>query len=1115
MTKKHFSWLLLAMGLMVCQNTLAWNLWVCGTEVTKNGQTINPSGKTSGTIKYTGNATSGTLTLTNVKFSSTSFTQFILNKLSNLTIKFEGTCSITNAGTVIDSFQDLTIDGGRGYCADVTLTESNDLDTDDYCGIWIHDTKQLTIHDIHLSVYAKKFAMCGSRGGDYPNQAKLTMRVADVYASISTSLSGYGAYMYFSSISLDNDDTRWYTSGANFNSSKHGICNSSGTLLKTVSTYNALMVGNVIVPIGYGTDITLYPNGLSSGTIKFNDSDSKKLTLSSVNASLGYYKIVDNNWIDDLIVWVSGTNTLTGIWGLIRSYKSLHIEGDLADYTKNKLSLTRTSTSSSYGIGAYGSYLKIRYLTLDVKNPGDAIIGNSSSTALTISNSNVHAEGSDYSKTDDNGNTTNYTGSGINKFKSCTLTNDRVATNYTCFRPSKNAFAQSTGYIVKTVDIKVPTTSYNVWVLGQQLTDVDREYPGIDGLTGSVKYDVTNKKITLSGATITAPSSDTNTGLKFSANAANVVELSDDNKINVNAANAIWSYDGNVTIQGTGGLTATSKGSYSCYYAYGATAITFNVSKPVYMTGGTYGISSGSNGCTLYLKKAADASDYFFKGTTKSPISNFDNLSFTNMDFYTSGTYYDTSAKLLKKNGNTDFPADTYVDIDAVTTYYDIWVVGRRLNDINSRYGLGSPNINGPTTAVAYNSSSKTLTLNGGTLTYGNDNVIDMRVSGATINVTGNNKTDIRETGSNYGIYTTQDLTITGTAQLDFNGNSSKNGIYISNGKVLTIKNCYYLWTYFIDGNSTGSLVVDNSKVYTSGYIHNISSLTLKNGVGIVSPQLAKFDSSKKCIVDKSGNKVAGITINKLEDYGVTVCGTSVTNANNNDVLGNGVFAYNASSKRLTVSGNASYSSNVIYNRSVSGLEIYFAKNSTLTTTSSSTAIYLESSTKLTSASSAAVNITSQQGKAMYLYDGNSSGLTLTFQNIPNMTLTASTYGIYSNNSKCTLNFNSCSKVKVAANGTLITGWKSINLSGCKITDPAGATVKNGTVYYNNKVLSNDELTIRAVATDIDMVETDGIEEQETPKAVYDTEGRQLPEMQRGINIIRMPDGTIRKVMKK
>lgn len=1098
------------MGLLAAQNVAAatnYDLYVGGQRVTSDNKgNIKPSTSSwlkSGKITY--DPSTSTLTFTNVNLKIDVDQYAVKNTgITDLTIRFVGNDSIRSYGTVIYSAHNLTISGGYGYCASAYLEFNNPDASHTGAVIYVRNGKNLTVADCHLTMKGNKAGIYGETVSDNnANGGECYFETAHVKLTING--TGYAsAIHHFKKIYCRTNDT-YFKDGRKY--SNYMITDSSGNRVSSVETENWCYIDNVIVPNFGGDDWLILHPANTSGTVKWRQTD-KRLVLEGCSYS-GSNAFINNNSIDNLWIYVGGTNNIapSSSQYVIYTKKSMKILGNYTTYTSNVLNAT-SKGASCIRIDGSGS-LSFQNLVATVKSLYTPMYGNgSSSLSINKCQINTTATGS---------GTSLY---GISNFGSCTMTDARCWNAQGCFRKAKKAFATPSA-IIKDVDIRVPTTYYDVYVLGQQLTNVDKSYPGIEGLTGSVVYDSDNKMIKLNNVEITPPSGDTNVGLKFYGSAASVVDLTGTNKIKA-ANNAIWSVSGDVTFQGSGSLTAeVTSGSYSCYYVGTASQITFNVESPVYFTGGTYGIYSSSESCKLKLQKASGNTDYFFKGINEGPIKNFADLTLSGVDFYTVGTYYDKTNRVLKRNDGQNFPANTYVDIDAYSTQYSIWVVGRKLNDVNAR-GLGSANITGPNTAVTYDSTNKILTLNGGTLYCNTDHVIDVREPGVTIKVIGSNKTDIRQTKSSYtsteshqyGINTTENLTITGTAQLDFNNNGDYNGINISSGKVLTIKDCYYVWTYFINGNSTGSLVVDNSHVYTNGYMHNLANLSLLNNVGIINPQLAKFDSSKKCVVNKDGVKCNSVRINKLESYGLYVCGTAVTNANNKDVLGNGVFVYDPSNKKLTVSGNASCSNNnIIYNPSVSGLEIYFSKTCTLTDTDTgSSAIYLGASTTFTSASNARVNITGSNYNGIYAYDSNT---TITFDKVPNMNITANGYGICSYSNSNVLNIKS-SYMSVDATSSVISGWKSINLTGCKITSPSGAKVVGGKVTNSSgSVLTNKKVIIEGVATGIDDVEAAPETELATPEAIYDTEGRQIQDMKRGVNIVRMPDGTIRKVMKK
>ena len=86
---------------------------------------------------------------------------------------------------------------------------------------------------------------------------------------------------------------------------------------------------------------------------------------------------------------------------------------------------------------------------------------------------------------------------------------------------------------------------------------------------------------------------------------------------------------------------------------------------------------------------------------------------------------------------------------------------------------------------------------------------------------------------------------------------------------------------------------------------------------------------------------------------------------------------------------------------------------------------------------------------------------------------------------------------------------------GTKIVDPDGgyfSSSKYGVVKSDGSTLASPVVFADKTSTAIDGITTDADAEV---IGIYDAQGRRLEEMQQGINIIRMSDGTTRKVIRK
>ncbi|MBQ2128053.1 MAG: hypothetical protein II429_02885, partial [Prevotella sp.] len=86
---------------------------------------------------------------------------------------------------------------------------------------------------------------------------------------------------------------------------------------------------------------------------------------------------------------------------------------------------------------------------------------------------------------------------------------------------------------------------------------------------------------------------------------------------------------------------------------------------------------------------------------------------------------------------------------------------------------------------------------------------------------------------------------------------------------------------------------------------------------------------------------------------------------------------------------------------------------------------------------------------------------------------------------------------------------------GTKIVDPDGgyfSSSKYGVVKSDGSTLASPVVFADKTSTAIDGITTDADAEV---IGIYDAQGRKLEEMQQGINIIRMSDGTTKKIIKK
>uniref|UniRef100_A0AB33J8E7 Uncharacterized protein n=1 Tax=Prevotella sp. GTC17260 TaxID=3236796 RepID=A0AB33J8E7_9BACT len=234
------------------------------------------------------------------------------------------------------------------------------------------------------------------------------------------------------------------------------------------------------------------------------------------------------------------------------------------------------------------------------------------------------------------------------------------------------------------------------------------------------------------------------------------------------------------------------------------------------------------------------------------------------------------------------------------------------------------------------------------------------------------------------------------------------------------------------------------------------------------------------------------------------------------DITGRGISGkvhYNAQTKTLTLDN-----AHITHDRSVvenldEGLTIVIKGNCSITTRGKNFFAALSTSNSMTIKGEGTLTVTSP-GTAITPVFGNNITVT-----IDGCTLIANggTSGI-DGSKKHKLHIRNAT---VKATGSIygsITGWTEITLENCKLLTPIGAAigaysgakavVKGGTVVKGEvEIVPKSNLIINGI--DQPNTETDA-----TPVAIYSADGRQLSKMQRGLNIVKMSDGTTKKIIR-
>jgi len=225
---------------------------------------------------------------------------------------------------------------------------------------------------------------------------------------------------------------------------------------------------------------------------------------------------------------------------------------------------------------------------------------------------------------------------------------------------------------------------------------------------------------------------------------------------------------------------------------------------------------------------------------------------------------------------------------------YNLFVAGTQVTDINQDDVLGDG-------TVSYDPETNTLTLTNANIETDDSRVVNAEsMPGLSIKLVGENILTGAEDGIRFS--TLEPSTIEGPGTLQVSGGVGIRGdkFTICGGANVTVEGTSR-WAIFGQLTVSGEETVVAMKSAESAYYG--SSLTLNDGLGIVQPQGARFDSDEKGILDAEGNPVKNewVVIRKIETYPIWIAGTQVTSLNQADVLGDGTVSYDAETNTLTL----------------------------------------------------------------------------------------------------------------------------------------------------------------------------------------------------------------------
>jgi hypothetical protein len=574
-------------------------------------------------------------------------------------------------------------------------------------------------------------------------------------------------------------------------------------------------------------------------------------------------KLILNEGVEDLIIFTASDSKLSGPTTIVSVAANTIFSGP------GKLTL-----QSADGTAIVVSNFKaVNFEEANVDITGFKAFMNTGSTGLlTFKYSTVHA------KTQ---NTAFMCYAGF-AFDDCEITQPEGGTIQN-FR-----IVDSEGNDATEVTIEPKVETYDLKIFGQQVTS--RNAADILG-DGAFSYDAENKVLTISG--------DGNGDHAVSSEIAGLtVKVTKD--VTLTTTNAGCTFEENVTITGPGKLTVKSEED-CCIYAINATVTIDNMTISV---DGKWGFAGWPASEHLIVRN----SKIYAKGW-EGAICDFSSIPIEGCEITQPEGGHIDGGNIVDSEGNVA----TEVTISYYETY-GILICGTQVTSVNAHDILGDG-------AFSYDDDNKVLTVKGDASS--NTTVISINFYGVTVRV----ENDVTLTSS--GNVLRNATVIEGPGSLTL---ISTEGTPLWRDGYLTIRNTT-VNAYGLGGIAANpdylspELIIENANVHakgtTNGAIYDFNSIVLKD-CELTLPEHGYIDGGT--IRDSEGHMAKEVIIKALKKYDLSICDTRVTSDNASDVLGDGVFSYDAENNVLTISGNhVEEEPKYIIENSIDGLTINVA----------------------------------------------------------------------------------------------------------------------------------------------------------------------------------------------
>lgn len=1070
-------------------SALSYGLYICGKQVEGNDSTFNVT--EDGKIKY--DPLTRTLTLRDVVLRDT-LCAIHNARIDGLTILVEGTDSIFTTGADGLLLERRTVIRSTGHDGLLCIStgKAKDATVANEAALRVTGGSTLLITDCYMKMSSDGYALKSDK------LDSLSIVTAEVTAQTRTArrscIDGF-RNMTLTAVNASGHEI--------WNPKTRTLCTPLDSLpVQSTLIQGDLYVGRYIVDVSQTAKeqtITDRSTGLTRGTLKYNGLY-QQLTLANATLRVDGTYAIRNTAMRFFGIYVQGADTISATGSDV-----LHMLCSTTIHGSGRLSsrlVVKGTGSGIYQAGQPLGYgLSISDVDLQVEASAQGIYGQADYSRLAFDNAHVRVRCT----------TGQSAFKAISGFIACTMTADDSA-NGTAWRRATGSFDRNDGTTAREVLIDVPTAYYPVIINGHTLNDVNSMEIAAEGIEGAglAYYDPDLHILTLASIDLSYPEgvaiNSDKTGLTINVNGTNAVTA--DYGMLLNGAARITGPGALNIIATNTGIVGTGQISVDC-----ATLTS---------RGAFYGFSGQHTGkLSLAAAQRQTATTHIFGGGHGNIIETTD-IDLSDMDISSPVCcYIDPETSTIKQNGGRTVTEE--VEFRQVTTHYGVSILGVELNNCNVG-GVGSPYISSKN-FMSFDAPTKTLTLKD--FNVENDETMQVIVNecdGLRIRLEGES-TLATNAGAVIRINNPDsegrvETVFCGDGKLNLKGRSfavligNKAGVTFTDHVVVRGEGA-------IGGNRLGaqeeSLTVEESAYvscvgsFSNPGLEQVATFTLRSPACIVKPNHGKAEllDNGYCVLDKWGVPAHEVILGTPEGIGMYIGETAVTTANYSDVFADGKCCYNPESKTLTledavIDATTGVRSVGIDNQQIEALKIVLVGDNTINARSS--AICSEKYVSILG--DGKLTATSATGAGLRLYGGDC------IINGPTLNIKGNTYAIMGDSWKERMyvtNTNTQLTLLTEGRGTIV-GLAELGLGpGLYITSPVdavfsaddGGLTLDGLLYSGKVVISSREPSA------IDPILCDAAVER--PAAIYDHSGRQLRHQHRGLNLLRMADGTVRK----